>query len=62
MFKKTWEGRIPGPLPRSDVPVLAGSHRRILQDRLTLMLCIVLTATAVAILAGTLAILVSAIF
>ncbi|MEX2552262.1 MAG: hypothetical protein WD627_04605 [Actinomycetota bacterium] len=61
MLKTTREGRIPDGLPLADGPALAGSHGRSLQDRVSLIVCIVLMATAVAILAGTLAILVAAV-
>ena len=61
MLKTTREGRIPGELPLADGPGPAGSHSRSLQDRVRLIVCIVLTATAAALLAGTLAILVAAV-
>lgn len=62
MLKTKRDGRIPDGLPLADVPVLAASHSRSLQDRVSLIVCLVLTATAVAILAWTLATLVSAVF
>jgi hypothetical protein len=62
MLKTTRVGRISGGLPLADGPALAGSHSRSLRDRVSLIVCIVLMATAVAILAGTLAILVAAVF